>query len=114
MLAASDEEEKETCMQANREKKREAKRCIYQSREKVIEQFGRKMNEVVNGNRKLLWKEVSNAKRGKVESSSRKKDGNGSLARGEDKVQKIWKGYFENLYNLGTQEQVVVHMCGFD
>ena len=34
------------------------------------------MNEDVNGNRILFWKEVSNAKRGKVESYSRIKDGN--------------------------------------
>ena len=27
---------------------------------------------------------------------------------------KIWKEYFEDLYNKDTQEQVSVHMCGFD
>ena len=43
------------------------------------------MNDDVNGNTKLLWKEVSSAKGGKVESSSRIKDGNGSLAQGETK-----------------------------
>ena len=40
------------------------------------------MNEEVNGNRKLFWKEVSNEKGGKVESWSRIKDGNGRLAQG--------------------------------
>ena len=35
------------------------------------------MNEDVDGNRKLLWKEMSNVKGGKVESCSRKNDGNG-------------------------------------
>ena len=39
--------------------KREVKRCIYQSKKEVNEQFGRKMNHMVNGNRKLFWKEVS-------------------------------------------------------
>ena len=34
----------------------------------------------------------------KVESCSRKKDGNGRLALGEDKVQGIWKEYFKDLY----------------
>ena len=38
----------------------------------------------VNGNRKLLCKEVSNAKGGKVENSKRIKNGHGSLAQGED------------------------------
>ena len=52
---------------------------IYQSNEKVNEPFGRKMNEDVNVNRKLFWKEVSNAKIRKVESSSRIKDGKGRL-----------------------------------
>ena len=47
------------------------------------------MNEGVNGNKKLFWKEVSNAKGGKVESCSRVKDGNGRLVQGEDRARKI-------------------------
>ena len=42
--------------------KRKVKRCKYRSKKKVNEQFGRKMNEDVNGNMKLFWKEVSNVK----------------------------------------------------
>ena len=76
VLTASNEEAKERCMEEYREEKRKVKRCIYQSRKKMIEQFGKKMNEDGNGNRKLFWKEVSNAKEGKVESCSRIKDGN--------------------------------------
>ena len=80
----------------------------------INEQFGRKINKDVIGNRKLFWKEVSNVKGGKVESCSRVKDGNGKLAQGEDEVRRIWKKYFENLYNIDAQEQVAVNMCGFD
>ena len=40
----------------------------------VNEQFGGKMNQDVNGNRKLFWKEVSKENRRKVESCSRIKD----------------------------------------
>ena len=29
-------------------------------------------------------------------------------------MQRIWKEYFEDLYNTDTQEKVTVHMCGFD
>ena len=57
------------------------------------------MNEDVNGDRKLFWKEVRNAKGGKVESCSRIKDGNGRLAQGEDEVLGI---YLEDLYNIDT------------
>ena len=67
MLAASDEEAKERCMEVYRKEKRKVKGHIYQSKKKVNEQFGRKTNEDVNGNRKLFWKEVSNAKGGNLQ-----------------------------------------------
>ena len=51
VLAASDEEVKERCMEAYREEKRKVKRCIYQSRKKVNEHFRKKVEDV-NGNRK--------------------------------------------------------------
>ena len=68
----------------------------------------------MSGNRKLFWKEMSNAKGEKAESCSRIKNGNRRLAQGEDEVRKIWKEYFEDLYNIDTQEQFAVDMCGFD
>ena len=83
---------------------------IYQGKKKVNEQFGRKMNENVNGNRKLFWKKVSNEKGGRMENCNRIKAGNGRLAQGEDEVRKIWKEYFEDLYNIDTKEQVAVYM----
>ena len=101
-------------MEAYREEKRKVKRFIYQSNNKVNEKFGEKMNEDVNGNMKLFWKEVSNVKGGKVESYSRIKDLSGRLAQGEDEVRMIWKAYFEDLYNIDTQEHVAVYMCAFD
>ena len=72
------------------------------------------MNEDVSGNRKLFWKEVSNAKGGNVKSCSKMKDENGRLALGEEEIQRISKAYFEDMYNVDTQEQVEVHRCGFD
>ena len=53
-------------------------------------------------------------KRGKVESCSRIKEGDARLAQGKYEVRRIWKGYFEDLHNIDTQEQVAVRMCGFD
>ena len=72
------------------------------------------MNQDVNRNKRLLWKEVSNAYGGKVKNSKRIKDGNVRLVLEQVKVRIIWKEYFEDPYNLDTQEQVSVHMCGFD
>ena len=50
-------------------------------------------------------KEVSKANGRKVENCSRIE---------EIEVQKIWKDYFEDFFNIDTQEQVAFHMCGFD
>ena len=55
---------------------------------------------------------MSNAKRGKVEICNRIKDGNGRLEQGEDEVRKVWKEYFEDLYNIDTQKQVAVNTHG--
>ena len=32
----------------------------------------------------------------------------------EAEVERIWKGYYKDLYNIDTQEQVAVHICGFE
>ena len=64
------------------------------------------MYEDVNGNRKLFWKERSNAKEGKVEGCSRINDGNGMRAQGENEVRKIWKEYFGDLYNIDTSNRL--------
>ena len=60
------------------------------------------MNEDVNGNMKLFWKEMSNLKGGKMESCIRINDRNGRLAQGEGEVRRIWKEYFKDLYILDT------------
>ena len=50
----------------------------------------------------------------KFESCSRTKDENGRLTLGGAEVRRIRKGYFEELYNIETQEKVSVHICGFE
>ena len=49
-----------------------------------------------------------------MDSFSRIKNGNGKLAQGEDEILRIWKEYFEDPYNVNTQEQVAVQMYRFD
>ena len=40
-------------------KKRKVIRSIHQRKKEVNEQFGRKMNQDVDGSRKLFWRDVS-------------------------------------------------------
>ena len=42
------------------------------------------------------------------------KDGNGRMPLGGDGETRIWKEYFEDLYNTDTQKEVAVHIWGFD
>ena len=72
-------------MEVYKEEKRKVKRCIYQSKEEIQEQFGREMNEDVNGNRKLFWK-VSKENGGKVDNSNAIKDVNERLVLEEAEV----------------------------
>ena len=57
---------------------------------------------------------MGKANGGKLKNSKRIKDGNGILTLEEAKVGRIWKEYYENLYNIDNQEQVAVHSYGFD
>ena len=104
VLGAGDIPVKDRFMEIYKEEKRKVKRYIYQSEKEVNEQFGRKMNQDIEGNKKLFRKEVSKVNKG----------WNWRLVLRDDKVRRIWKGYFEDLCNVDTQEQVAVYMCGFD
>ena len=48
-----------------------------------------------------------------VESCGRRKNRNEGLSVGEGVVRRTWSEYFEDLCNMDTEEQVMVHMCGF-
>ena len=57
VLGARDKDVRERCLKVYKAQKRKVKRCIYQSTNEFQERFGRKMNQDVNGYRKLFWKE---------------------------------------------------------
>ena len=59
LLRARDEIAKERCMKVYKKEKRKIKRFINQSKKDMNEQCGSKMKWYVDGNRKLVWKEVS-------------------------------------------------------
>ena len=78
-------------MEAYNEEKRNGKRCIYQKKKKVNQQFGEKLNQDINGNKKLFLKEVSKSNLGKLDSCSKIKERKGRLALGGVQVRRIWK-----------------------
>ena len=112
MLGTREEAGRGKFLEDYKREKKKVKRCIYQSKKEVQEQFGRKMNQDANGNKKLFWKEVSIANEEKMESSNRIKDRKGRLGLEEVEVRRIWKEYFEDLYDIVTQEHVPVHFYG--
>ena len=113
MLGPKDEMQKKNVWKFTIKKREKVKRCINQSRKEVQEQFGRKINQDANGNREFFWKEVSETNDGKVE-LQKNKGWKLKIVLEETEVRRIWKEYFEDPYNIDTQEHVAVHMCGFD
>ena len=83
-------------MESYKGENRKVKRCVYQ----------KEVNEDMNRNKKLFWKEVSQVNGWKVENCNRTKNRNGKLTLGKDEAQRIWKYYFEDLYDIDIQEQV--------
>ena len=53
-MGAKDEIAKDKYTEIYQEEKRKIKGCIYQRKKEVNEHFGRKMNQDVDGNRKLF------------------------------------------------------------
>ena len=62
-----------------REERRKTKRCISRRKREVNEQFGKKMNEDIQGNKKLFWKEVRKVGKESNGNLSNIMNGNGSL-----------------------------------
>ena len=77
---------KEGCMEAYKDEKRNVKWCVHESKEEVNKLFGRKINEVAVGSRKLFWKEVVGVNGREVESCGRRKNRNEGLSVGEGVV----------------------------
>ena len=74
MLGARDEDAEVRYLEVYKEENTKIKRCNHQNKKEVNEQFKRKMNQDMNKNRKLFWKEIGKANDGKRESCSKIKD----------------------------------------
>ena len=73
VLGTRDEVAKDRRMEVYKEERERLKGVFIRAKRKE----GRKMNQDLDGNRKLFWKEVTKIKGGKVESCHRIEDGNG-------------------------------------
>ena len=71
------------------------------------------MNQDVDRNRKLFYKEASKVNRGKVDSCNRINYRNGKLALAKDEYNEYGR-IILRIYIIDTQEQVAIHICGFD
>ena len=85
VLGTRDEDARERCLEVYKKEKKKVKRRIYPRKEEVQELFG-KINQDVNENRKLLWKEKGKVNGRKMEISNRIKDGNRMLVLEEAEV----------------------------
>ena len=71
------------------------------------------MNQSAYGATNLFSKKIS-GKGERVEGKTCRKvtNGPGSLTVGKDCDQMTWKEYFEDIYDVETDEQAIVYICG--
>src|SRR5678815_67152 len=111
VLKANDEVSRERCLELYKEEKRNTKRCICRRKEEVNKQFGRRMNGDIQGNRKLFWKEARKVKNENKGNLLRIMNRDGVFVTDEIDVRGVWKEHFENLYNIGSNKEVIVTVC---
>ena len=88
-------------------RKQRLKGAYKRENKEINEQFGG--DKCACGNRKVFLEEVAKVNEGNVENFGRVKEGIRKRKKSKDWT---WKDYFQALYNMSTQEQVVIHMCG--
>ncbi len=62
---------------------------------RVDEEFGKKLSENVNKNKKLFWKEGKTLREGERDGGVRMRGEDGDLLRGGRGLNGLWKSYFE-------------------
>src|SRR5678816_3363944 len=72
------------------------------------------MNGDLQGNRKLFWKEARKVKNENKGNLLRIMKRDGAFVTDEMDVRGVWREHFENLHNIGRNEEVRVNVCGFD
>ena len=93
--------------------RKDAKRKVKKCKIDANERLGRKMNDDLNGNVKLFWKEVRKANGSTKSGCKRIKGRDGSMLIEEEDVKNRWREYFESLFNVRANADINVNMCGF-
>ena len=113
--------EKNVPVEVKRKRKQEYKLCkgkvkqvIKESKEKVDDEFGRKLSEKFNENKKLYWKEVKKERGGCKSGSDKVKDKEGNVLSEREAVKGRWKEYFEGLMNVENKKAAVVTCMGME
>ena len=97
-----------------KERSRRVKELVRDSQRRVDEEFGRKLSEKFNENKKLFWKEVKK-ERGDVGGvSARMKREDGALVGSREEVKGVWTRHFERLMNAKTEGEAVICSMGME
>lgn len=75
--------------------------------------FGRRIDDDIQENRVLIWKQIQDAMEENKENLYRIMNFNGAFITNEMKVRKRWREHFENLNNISSDEEVIMNLSGF-
>ena len=94
--------------------KRNVKQVIRESKRKVDEDFGSRLSQKFEENKKLYWKEVERERGGRKVMSSKVRDEDGRLVKESRAVRERWREYFEGLMSMKNRERAVITCMGME
>ena len=97
-----------------RDKNREVKRLVRESKKQVEEEFGRQLSEKWGENKKLFWKEVKRVRGGMVGECRGIKDERGMMMNDKEQVCQRWKEYYDQLLNVRNERESIVSCMGMN
>ncbi len=102
------EEVRERQKREYRDSKALVKRLVRESKERVDEDFGRKLSAEYVENKKLFWREVRKEMGGRKSDTCRMKRSDGAIVRRNEDIREVWKSHFEKVMkeSMGGRAEV--------
>jgi len=95
-----------------RDRKALVKRLVRESKERVDEDFGRKLSAEYVENKKLFWREVRKEMGGRKSEACRMKRSDGVIVRRNEEIREVWKSHFEKVMNESMGGRAEVNTMG--
>ena len=85
-----------------------------EDKREIYEEFGIKLSEKLNENKKQFWKKFKKKRGGVRVVNVRIKSVDGICVSGKEEMKEVWKSHFECLMNKNTEREAIVSSMGME